>query len=88
MLDMDPFAEIAPYPGPVLIVHGTRDHIVQPDYACRAYEEYRNRGVAGASVCLEMIEGGGHGVSRGHDRRAIEKLVQFAKVEGLPQKIQ
>jgi len=88
VLDMDSFAEIVPYPGPVLIVHGTRDHIVHPDYAYRAYEAYRNRSRAGASVCLEMIEGGGHGFSRGHDRRAIEKLVQFAKVEGSPQKSQ
>ena len=38
VLEMDPFAEITPYLGPVLIVHGTKDDIVHPDYAHRAYE--------------------------------------------------
>lgn len=28
VLDMDPFTGIIPYPGPVLIVHGTSDNII------------------------------------------------------------
>ena len=79
---MDPFAEIAVYDGPVLIVQGTKDAIVAPDYARRAAEAYGGRPDAGASVQLEMIEGGAHGFSKAHDVIAIEVLQRFAQ-EGL-----
>lgn len=79
VLEMDPFAEIMPYPGPVLIVHGTKDDIVHPDYARRAYEAYRGRPDTDAPVYLEMIEGGGHGFSKSHDAVAMERLIQFIK---------
>lgn len=79
VLDMDPFAEISPYPGPVLIVHGTRDSIVHPNYARRAYEAYSERIAPNAQVRLEMIEGGGHGFSKKHDALAMEKLDGFLK---------
>lgn len=77
VLEMDPFAEIVPYLGPVLIVHGTRDGIVHPDYARRAYEAYRGRPDPNAPAYLEMIEDGGHGFSRKHDKAAIEHLTRF-----------
>ena len=77
VLDMDPFAEIVPYPGPVLIVHGTDDNIVHPDYSQHAFEAYSKRSGPRASVCLEMIEGGAHGFSKKHDALAIEKLNCF-----------
>ena len=77
VLDMDPFAEIIPYPGPVLIVHGTNDNIVRPDYSQRAFEAYSKRCIPGATVCLEMIEGGAHGFSKKHDVLALEKLDSF-----------
>lgn len=77
VLDMDPFAAIIPYPGPVLIVHGTNDRIVHPDYAQRAFEAYSERHVSEASVSLEMIEGGGHGFSKRHDALAMTKLSRF-----------
>ena len=79
---MDPFAEIAVYDGPVLIVQGTKDAIVAPDYARRAAEAYGGRTDAKASVQLEMIEGGAHGFSKSHDVTAIEALRRFAQ-EGL-----
>lgn len=79
VLDMDPFTEIIPYPGPVLIVHGTSDNIVRPDYSKRASEAYSKRCAPGASVCLEMIEGGAHGLSKKHDALALEKLDSFLK---------
>ena len=77
VLDMDPFAEILPYPGPVLIVHGTNDNIAHPDYARRAFEVYSKRSASKAAACLEMIEGGAHGFSRKHDTIALEKLDEF-----------
>ncbi len=79
VLNMDPYVETTPYPGPVLIVHGTNDNIVHPDYSRRAYEAYSKRSGPGALVRLEMIEGGGHGFSREHDVLALEKLDCFMK---------
>lgn len=77
VLDMDPFVEIIPYPGPVLIVHGTDDNIVHPDYAHRAFEAYSKRQVPETSVCMEMIEGGGHGFLKKYDALAMAKLGRF-----------
>lgn len=79
VLDMDPFTEIIPYPGPVLIVHGTNDNIVHPNYVQCAFEAYSKRCTPGASVCLEMIESGTHGFSRKHNALAMEKLDSFLK---------
>ena len=79
MLEMDPFREITPYPGPVLIVHGTRDNIVHPDYARRAYEAYRSGPGTDAPVYLEMIEGGSHGFSKRHDTIAMARVAEFIK---------
>ncbi|MBD5162130.1 MAG: alpha/beta fold hydrolase [Oscillibacter sp.] len=79
VLDMDPFAEIISYPGPVLIVHGTDDNIVHPDYSQQALEAYLKRPASEASVRLEMIEGGAHGFSRKHDALALKKLDGFLK---------
>lgn len=70
VIQMDPFAEIQIYPGPVLIIHGTKDKIVHPDYAKRAAEVYPH-----AKLC--MIEGGAHGFSKKHDRIAIAALQEF-----------
>lgn len=81
VLQMDSFAEIAPYIGPVLIVHGTQDSIVAPDHARRAYETYCSRTEADAPVTLQMIEGGGHGFSKKYDAAAIRELIQFARIE-------
>jgi len=79
VLDMDPYAEIMPYPGPVLIVHGTNDNIVHPDYTQRAYEAYSKRSGPEALALLEIIESGGHGFSRKHDVLTLEKLDCFMK---------
>ena len=79
VLDMDPFAEITPYPGPVLIIHGTNDNIVHPDYAQHTFEAYSKRSAPRASVHLEMIEGGAHGFAKKHDVLALEKLDQFLR---------
>ena len=70
VIQMDPFEEIKGYPGPVWIVHGTKDKIVHPDYAKRAAAVYPQ-----AKLCL--IEGGAHGFSKRHDRIAIASLREF-----------
>ena len=71
VIDMDPFAEIKPYHGPVLIVHGTDDKIVKLDYSRQAQRSYPN-------AKLHIIEGGAHGFSKKHDAIAIAHLRRFA----------
>ena len=74
---MDPYGEISPYSGPVLIVHGTKDRIVNVDYAHKAAKAYEAATPNRAQLCI--IEGGAHGFSSKHDATAIEQLKQFAK---------
>ena len=71
VMGLEPFREIWPYTGPVLLVHGTRDGVVDPDYSRRAAEGYAN-------AQLHLIEGGGHGFGRAHDREAMDLLRDFA----------
>ena len=71
VIDMDPYEEIKPYRGPVLIVHGTKDNIVNPDYSRQAQRSYPN-------AKLHIIEGGAHGFSKKHDVIAIAHLRRFA----------
>ena len=71
VMHMDIFREIAPYTGRVLIIHGTADSIVKPDYAKKAAEAYAN-------AELHLIDGGAHGFNRRHDTEAIRYLTAFA----------
>ena len=73
VIGMDPYEEIKSYRGPVLIVHGTKDNIVNPDYARQAQRAYPN-------AELHIIEGGAHGFSKKHD--AIAHLRRFAGRDG------
>ena len=75
VIDMDPIAEIKPYRGPVLIVHGTKDNIVKLDYSRQAQRAYPN-------AKLHIIEGGAHGFSKKHDAIAIAHLRRFAGRDG------
>lgn len=76
VLDMDPYAAIKGYRGEILLVHGTKDKIVNIDYAKRAEQMYR---AAGANIAFRIIEGGTHMFSKKHDAIAIEMLKSFAK---------
>lgn len=71
VIDMDPIAEIASYRGPVLILHGTRDSIVNPDYSRQAQRAYPN-------AKLHLIENGAHGFGKKHDAIALAQLKRFA----------
>ncbi len=75
MLDVDPFAAIAPYRGPVLIVHGDKDEVVHPDYArgaAAAYEEAAPR-----RCSLAVLQGAGHGFAPSHDADAMALVREF-----------
>ena len=75
VIDMDPIQEISPYRGPVLIVHGTKDNIVNLDYSRQAQRAYPN-------AKLHIIEGSAHGFSKKHDAIAIAHLRRFAGRDG------
>ena len=71
VIGMHPIKEISTYHGPVLIVHGTKDKVVNPDYSRRAQKAYPN-------AKLHIIEGGAHGFSKKHDAIAVVHLRRFA----------
>ena len=75
VLNMDPYEKIQGVTCPVLIVHGTADKIVHPDYARRAEATYK----ATTAVQLHIIEGGSHSFSKKHDAIAMGYLRDFAK---------
>lgn len=76
VLKMDPFESICGFDGDVLIVHGTKDGIVDLRYSKRAYEVYKGEGKS-RRVLLEEIANGGHGFSKRYDAVAIGKLQDF-----------
>ena len=80
VIGIDPYQEIQDFSGDVLIVHGTKDKIVDMEYSKRAYELYlENKGKKDEPrvVSFFPIDGGRHGFSKRHDRVAIEHLKQF-----------
>ena len=73
VMDMNPYEEIKDYSGPVLLVHGTNDKIVNIRYARNATSCFQN--------CeYHEIEGGGHGFNKEHDRIAIKYLQEFMRL--------
>ena len=78
MIKMDPYKEVTPYTGPVLIVHGTKDAIVNLSYAKAAYEAYAAH--SPDRVTLHIIEDGEHGFKGPHDDMAKQYLEEFAKL--------
>lgn len=76
VINMGPYEEIEGYQGNILLVHGTKDRIVNMDYSRRAYDMYT---AGGANIEYRTIEGGAHGFSKKHDVIALEMLKQFAK---------
>ena len=73
VMDMDPIAAIAAYEGPVLIIHGTKDRIVDYAYSEKAAAAYAN-------ARLVTVENGAHGFTGKHDVIAIDALKAFAKI--------
>ena len=74
VIDKNPYVMIAPYPGPVLIVHGTADKIVNLRYSEKAKETYGHQ-----RCTLVTIDGAGHGFQKEDDQKAIAYLREFVK---------
>ncbi len=70
VIEMDAFAEIGAYEGPVLILHGTADTAVDVSNSQKAARVYRN-------ARLELLEGAGHGFFRENKTRALQLLGEF-----------
>lgn len=75
VVEMDPYELIVPYGGDVLIVHGTKDGIVNVRYSEQAARAYAER--TEGSVKLHTIQGGRHMFGRRHDRIAMKYLSDF-----------
>ena len=69
---IDPFEAIAGYGGPVLLLHGTRDRIVDIDYSCRAAKVYGER------CRFVTVDGAGHIFLGANAKEAARLLVEFA----------
>ena len=72
VMDMNPFEAIKGYEGPVLLIHGTADKIVNIRYARTARECF-------PSCEYHEIDGGAHGFKGAHDREAIQLLRSFMR---------
>lgn len=73
--DLDAFSTISAYPGPVLIVHGDGDTVVDVSYSRRALDAYN---AAAPQRCqLAVLPGAGHGFTQSEDVLAMEQVQRF-----------
>ncbi len=81
VIGMNPYEEIKPYPGDVLIVHGDQDPVVSIRYSEQANQTYRKRPTVKhrrpPRTVFQTIEGGQHGFSRTHDALAMDHVRKF-----------
>ena len=72
VIDMDPYAEITPYKGMVLLVHGDADRVVDVSYSKKAAAAYQ---AAGADVRLKIMPDADHGFTNPLQDRKVRSLV-------------
>lgn len=72
VIKLDVFKEIGGYDGPVLLIHGTADKIVNISYSERASKLYPD-------CTYHVIPEGQHGFRGKHDREAVEVLTKFMR---------
>lgn len=70
VVDKDSIAQICGYQGPVLLIHGSRDALVNNQYAKRASEAYAN-------CQLHILAGAGHGFTPEERDQAVVWLKEF-----------
>lgn len=70
VVHMDPYQEMKGYDGPVLLIHGTADKIVNISYSRALKDIYPN-------CRYEEIEGGEHGFKKAADEKACGILRDF-----------
>ncbi|MCD8119560.1 MAG: alpha/beta hydrolase [Lachnospiraceae bacterium] len=72
MAAMDPFLELAPYQGPVLILHGTADTLIPCSYSQHMKNCYRP-----GQCHLQLIEKMGHGQNEAQEDSMIASMKEF-----------
>lgn len=72
VVEMNPFEEIAPYTGPVLLIHGTADKTVDYQYAIKAKEAY-----APDQFHLQLIKEAGHSFTQEQTDSAFVSINHF-----------
>ena len=80
VIGVDPYQEIRDFSGDVLIVHGTKDKIVNIEYSKHAYEIYlksKEEHKVSGIVRFFAIGNGGHGFSKKYDKEALVHLKKF-----------
>ncbi|WNS46093.1 alpha/beta fold hydrolase [Paenibacillus sp. MMS20-IR301] len=70
--DMDPYEEITPYKGPVLLMHGTEDQVVDYKYAVKACDSYLP-----GQCQLQLIQEAGHSFTEQQSVSALVSIQQF-----------
>lgn len=71
-VQMEPYLQLSPYEGPVLILQGLADDIVNYSYAIRAKENYKK-----GQCHLQLVRDMGHGFSDSQYRSAFASVRQF-----------
>lgn len=72
VVDKDPIAQIRDYGGPVLLIHGSEDMVVNNVYAGKAAEAY-------ADCRLQILQGAGHGFSQEQREAVIVSVREFLR---------
>ena len=84
VIGLDPYLEICKFQGDILIVHGTKDKIVNVKYAEQAYAAYSKetkRNNLNRIISFYKIDDAGHGFLKKQDVAAIGYLEQFLTTE-------
>ncbi len=80
VIRMNPYREILGFSGDVLLVHGTKDKIVDLKYVKKAYAVYKKETIEkklDRKVELHIIKNAKHGFSKKCDRVAARYIEQF-----------
>ena len=72
VVNLDPYLELTKYKGPVLILQGLQDNVVNYSYAIRAKESY-----APGQAQLLLIRDTGHGFNESQEDSAVCAMKQF-----------
>ncbi len=74
VVGMDPIEELAAYTGPVQIIHGTKDSVVDYQYSVQMQERY---GVQQSSLLL--VEGMDHGFDPEQEKLVLDTMKAFVR---------
>lgn len=72
VVEMDPYEQIVSFKGPVLLMHGTDDQLVNYTYSVKAQEAY-----APGQCHLQLIQEAGHSFTANQSESALAAVQQF-----------